>query len=126
MNYNNIQNDEYVVLIQLVLVKKSDIQSFPMQCSGALQQPLQALPVQEQEALPIASTMNNAQRSGKPRKGQASPKQKDFVKTIIGRLDMDENEVCQSMNITSIDEISNRQANEFISEYKDKKPDQLF
>lgn len=123
---NNSSSDEWFFVFLPVLMKKGDIQSLPMLVSSAHQQPLQLLPVQEQEAPPIAPPMNNARRDGKPRKGHASSSQISYAKNIIHRLSMDENEVCRSMNITSIDEMTNAQANEFISENKDKKSDQLF
>ena len=120
-------NTDYVIFLQPVLVSKQAIQSLsvmPISQPMQLAQPIPVQPIQQEETsvlLPPPST-NNIKTDEKPRKGIASPKQKEFIINLANRLNMTEAEICQVSGAKSIEQMSNAQANDFISKYKDAKP----
>ena len=77
-----------------------------------------------QEPTPSAYTTSSRVRMDKThqRKGLASDKQKDFVRKLAGQQNMTEADVCSEVGASSIDEMSNSEANEFISKHKDARP----
>ena len=113
--------DEYVLLFQPVLVRRSEIHCLPMLMPPSPPQVLSQEPLISRTAVPI----NAFHSEHKERKGRASEKQIDFVTTIGTRSNMTAGEICKSIGIKNLSEMTNAQANEFISKYKDAKP-QLF
>ena len=120
-------NTDYVILFQPVLVPKQAIQSLSMMPISQPMQLPQPIPVQQiqQEKTPVLlppPSMANPKTEEKPRKGMASPKQKEFIVNLANRLNMTESEICQVTGAKSIEQMSNAEANSFITQYKDAKP----
>ena len=122
----NLQDEDYIILWQPVLVPRQAIKSLSFMPTPLWQQPIPIQPTQQEcspALLPLSS--GRPQSEERPRKGQASQKQKEFIINLANRLNMTEAEVCQATGAKSIEQMSNAQANEFISKYKDAKA-QLF
>ncbi len=121
--FEQIQSNEDVIVWIPFVVKKEHLQSPLMTASmpaqpRAIQQVVQEAP----PALPASSPAHMATPEPKPRKGMASPKQKEFIFNLARRLNMTDAEVCQAVGAKSIEQMSNAQANTFITEYKDAPP----
>ncbi len=118
LNYNQ-SNEEDVIVWMPFVVKMKHLQSPLM----APMTPSQPIPVQQAEppALlpPIPSTSNAEQ---KPRKGMASERQKNFILEIVTRLNMTKDEMQKELGVRDLEQATNAKANEFITKYKDAKP----
>ena len=118
-----IQNSEEVIVWIPFVVRREHLRatamtSMPTQPQSILvRQALQEEPL----ALPPPSARNVPPES-KPRKGMASPRQREFIYKLADKLNMTESEICSVTGAKSIEQMSNAQANEFISRYKDAKP----
>ena len=120
---NSSSPDEWVLVLQPVMVRRKDIFSPSM---TACPQPIPVVPDETpapRQPHPRASLTEHKQRTG-----MASGKQKDYTVELINRHNLDGKEVLKMMGIESFDQMTNEQANKFISEYKDKdvKPESLF
>ncbi len=125
MNLNQHHANEEVVIVWMpFIVKKEHLQS-PL-TTASMPYPPQPIPVHEVQRddppalLPAATGPMHA--DPKPRKGMASPKQKEFICNRARRLHMTDAEVGQAVGAKSIEQMSNAQANTFITEYKDAPP----
>ena len=119
----NQQDDDYIILWQPVLGPRQAVKSLSFMPTPLPPQPIPIQQTQQEDTpalLPLSS--GRPQTEERPRKGQASPKQKEFIINLANRLNMTESEVCQAIGAKSIEQMSNAQANEFISKYKDAKP----
>ena len=123
-------NTDYVILFQPVLVPKQAIQSLSVM---PISLPPQPIPVQEayqihKEEQPMQLPQHKLQSQNaqyvenKIRKGPATDKQMNTVLNIANQKNMTESEVCQLVGAKSYAQMSNAQANDFISNYKDAKP----
>ena len=121
---SNPSTEDDVIVWMPFLVKMKHLQLSPSPYSPTpIQQPINVQQIQEVETqalLPPPSANNG--KTEKPRKGMASPKQKDFIFKLANKLNMTEAEICQVTGAKSIEQMSNAQANEFITEYKDANP----
>ena len=113
------QSDEYVILLQPVLVRRSDVQSLPIMPKPQMQE-VQPVPLQEFISSPFPSSSDDTRQ--KPRKGRASEKQMRFVMTLMQRLNMTEQEACQAVGIDNLDQMTKSQATAFIDKYKNAPP----
>ena len=123
-NLNSSQSNEEDVIVWMPFVVKMKHLQSPLMAPMTPPQPIPVQPIQQEETpvlLPPPST-NNIKTDEKPRKGIASPKQKEFIINLANRLNMTEAEICQVSGAKSIEQMSNAQANDFISKYKDAKP----
>ena len=119
---NDSQGDDYLILTMSIPVPKKAIPMFVSSMAKYLQS---IIPVQDVQNAPPAllpAPSHMVMPEPKPRKGMASPKQKEFICNLARRLNMTDAEVCQTVGAKSIEQMSNEQANSFISEYKDAKP----
>ena len=124
---DTLQNTDYVILFQPVLVSKQAIQSLsmmPISQPMQLPQPIPVQPIQQEEtpALLPPPSANNAKTDEKPRKGMASEKQKNFILEIVTRLNMTKDEMQRELGVRNLEQATNAKANEFITKYKDAKP----
>ena len=122
---NDVQENDYVILYLPVPVPRKAIPSFVSSLMPMLSQP-PVLPVQqvcqaEPHALPSSPT-HSVTPDQKPRKGMASPKQKQFIFEIVNRINMAKDEMQRELGVKDIEETTNAQANAFISKFKDAKP----
>lgn len=120
--FEQIQNNEDIIVWIPFVVKKEHLQSPLMTASmppqpRAIQQVVQEAP----SALPPPPTHSVTPES-KPRKGMASPKQKQFILEIVSRLNMAKDEMQRELGTRDIEQVTNAQANAFISKFKDAKP----
>ena len=105
-------DNEYVLVFQPVWVRRCDI------LQQATMQPTTNAP-----SRPTPVIQGGRQFSdGKQRQGRASEKQKSFILGLATDLNMTEREICQEIGIRRLDEMSNAQANEFITEHKNGTP----
>lgn len=122
--FEQIQGNEDIIVWIPFVVKKEHLQSPLM--AASMPHPPQPIPVHAVQRddppvlLPAATGPMHADQ--KPRKGMASPKQKEFICNLARRLHMTDAEVCQAVCAKSIEQMSNAQANTFITEYKDAPP----
>ena len=124
-----IQDTDYVILFQPVLVPKSAMQSLSMMPISQPMQLPQPIPVQQIQSAetpallpPIVSTSHAEQ---KPRKGLASERQKNFILEIVTRLNMTKDEMQKELGVRDLEQATNAKANEFITKYKDAKAAQF-
>ena len=119
---SNQSNEEDVIVWMPFVVKMKHLQS-PLMAPITPSQPIPVQPVQQAEppALlpPIPSTSNAEQ---KPRKGMASERQKNFILEIVTRLNMTKDEMQKELGVRDLEQATNAKANEFITKYKDAKP----
>lgn len=116
-------NEEDVIVWMPFVVKMKHLQS-PLMTSMNPPQPISVQPIQQAESpapLPPspAATQSKGQR---PRTGMASTKQKDYILNLAKSLNMTESEICQVSGVKSIEQMTNAQANDFITKYKDAQP----
>jgi len=121
--FEQIQSNEDVIVWIPFVVKKEHLQSPLMTASmppqpRAIQQVVQEAP----PALPASSPAHMATPEPKPRKGMASQKQKQFILEIVSRLNMAKDEMQRELGTRDIEQVTNAQANAFISKFKDAKP----
>ena len=119
-----LQNTDYVILFQPVLVPKQAIQSLSMMPIPQPMQLPQSIPVQQsqQEETPVLlpPPTGNVKTDEKPRKGMASVKQMEWVLNIAKQRGMSDAEVCQVTGAASMSQMTKTQASAFINDYKDK------
>jgi hypothetical protein len=125
MNLNQHHANEEVAIVWMpFVVRKADLQS-PL-TTASMPYPPQPIPVHEVQRddppalLPAATGPMHADQ--KPRKGMASPKQKQFILEIVNRLNMAKDEMQRELGTRDIEQVTNAQANAFISKFKDAKP----
>ena len=127
------QNNDYVILFQPVLVPRSAIQSPSLM---SLPAPAQLLPQSSpqptllppppvlieaptQDELPaIQPTAINTPQQKQRNNGLASDKQMEWVHNIARQRGMTEAEICQTMGVESLDQLTKNQASAFINKYK--------
>ena len=123
-NSDYLQNNDYAILFQPVLVPRQAIQSLSVMPVSLPPQPISVQPIQQAESPALlppspAATQSKGQR---PRTGMASTKQKDYILNLAKSLNMTESEICQVSGVKSIEQMTNAQANDFITKYKDAQP----
>ena len=125
MNLNQHHANEEVVIVWMpFIVRKEHLQSPLMTASMPAQTlpiPVQSVPRDDPPALLPAAT-GPMHAEPKPRKGMASPKQKQFILEIINRVNMAKDEMQRELGTRDIEQVTNAQANAFISKFKDAKP----
>ena len=110
VNKREETDNEYVLVFQPVWVRRCDI------LQQATMQP-------NAPSAPKPVIQGGRQFSdGKQRQGLASEKQKSFILGLATDLNMTEREVCQEIGIRRLDDMTNAQANEFITEHKNGTP----
>ena len=120
---NDFQGDDYVILFLPVPVPRKAIPPFSSSMPLPPQPVMPAQPVVQDAppALPPPPT-HSVTPEQKPRKGLASPKQKQFILEIVNRLNMAKDEMQRELGTRDIEQVTNAQANAFISKFKDAKP----
>lgn len=120
---NQSAEDDVIVWMPFV-VKMKHLKLTPSCSPISIQQPITVHQIQEAEtqALLPPPSANNAKTDEKTRKGMASTKQMEWVLNIAKQCGMSESEICEVSGAKSIEQMSNAQANDFISKYKDAKP----
>ena len=121
---NSSQSNEEDVFVWIPFVVKMKHLQPPLMTSMNPSQPIPVQSIQQAESpapLPPspAATQSKGQR---PRTGMASTKQKDYILNLAKSLNMTESEICQVSGVKSIEQMTNAQANDFITKYKDAQP----
>ena len=117
-----IQDSDYIILFQPVLVPRNAIQSLsmmPISQPMQLPQPISVQQIQQEDAPALLPPpTSNATTDEKSRKWEASEKQMEWVHNIARQRGMTDAEVCQVTGVPSLDRLSKAQASSFINDYK--------
>ena len=124
MNINSNANDDYVILLQPVLVRRCEIHSLPPMMN--IQQtppriPIELLapdPIEQPEPLPPPARASSVPHTPQnPMKGLASDKQMKCILTIAREHGISDAELCRNVGAGSLEQITKAQASKFIQEY---------
>ena len=115
--FQNADGEAVIVWIPF-LVQKRHLQASLMNSLPLSPQPISVSAAEERPAL-LPPPPSKVPIERKPRRGLASSKQIEYVRKIARNGNMNDAEVCREVGASSIEQMTNAQANDFIKKFKD-------